>query len=162
MQTAATWGQDGSSGSGRRAFAASERTVPTVSAPSSVVRSTMRIARSSAHFLAVVLIDRVPSMAARASAPTSSTPGRPCSQRRSPASSRVTSSKRRSAVVVTPALYVGWVAGPRSRAAGGHPAGGAPDGGRRKYSDPPRLGRELEEGGQVPAPGVGEPDLPGG
>ena len=43
--------------------------------PSSVVRSTIRIARSRAYALAVVLIERVPSAAARASAPTWSTPG---------------------------------------------------------------------------------------
>src|SRR3954452_11663323 len=67
----------------------------------------MLIARSSAQRLLVFLIDRVPSMAARAFAPTSSTPGRPCSQRRRPASSRPTSSSVLPAVVVTPALYVG-------------------------------------------------------
>src|SRR6266508_2711025 len=62
--TAATDGQDRSAGSGRRALADSARTLPGVSAPSSVVRSTIRIARSIAHCLAVVLIDRVPSSAA--------------------------------------------------------------------------------------------------
>ena len=46
---------------------------------------------SIAHALAVVLILRVASAAARASAPTWSTPGRPCRNRRSDASSRVTS-----------------------------------------------------------------------
>src|SRR4051812_10035170 len=62
------------------------RTLPGVSAPSRVVRSTMRIARSSAHALAVVLMDRVPRDAARASAPTWSTPGRPWRNRRRDAS----------------------------------------------------------------------------
>ena len=46
----------------------------------------MRMARSIAYALAVVLIERVPSPAARASAPTWSTPGRPCRKRRSEAS----------------------------------------------------------------------------
>src|SRR3989440_5030844 len=89
--TAATAGQDGSPGSGRRALAHSARTLPGVSAPSSVVRSTIRIARSSAQALAVVLIERVPSIAARCSAPTWSTPGRPCRNARSAASERATS-----------------------------------------------------------------------
>src|SRR4051795_255094 len=77
MQTAATCGTDGSLGSGRRALADRDRTLPGVSAPSSVVRSTIEMAVSIAHAFAVVLIDRVPSCAARASAPTWSTPGRP-------------------------------------------------------------------------------------
>ena len=51
----------GSLGSGRIAFAHSERTLPGVSAPSSVVRSTMRIAVSSAQALLVVLMLRVAS-----------------------------------------------------------------------------------------------------
>ena len=67
----------GSAGSGRWALAQSARTLPVVSAPSSVVRSTMRMARSIAHALALVLIERVLSVAARASAPTWSTPGSP-------------------------------------------------------------------------------------
>ena len=49
------------------------------------------IARSIAHALAVVLIDRVDRVAARASAPTWSTPGRPCRNRRSEASEAVMS-----------------------------------------------------------------------
>ena len=65
---------------GLTAFAQSERTLPTVSAPSRVVRSIMLIAVSIAHAFAVVLIERVPSDAARASQPTWSTPDRPCSQ----------------------------------------------------------------------------------
>ena len=63
-----------------RALAHSERTLPWVSAPSSVVRSIIEMAVSIAQALAVVLIDRVARPAARASAPTWSTPGRPCSQ----------------------------------------------------------------------------------
>ena len=51
------------------------------------------MARSMAYALAVVLIDRVPRVAARASAPTWSTPGSPCRKRRSEASDAVTSSK---------------------------------------------------------------------
>ena len=49
-------------------------TFPGVSAPSRVVRSTMVIAVSIAQRLEVVLMLRVASMAARASAPTWSTP----------------------------------------------------------------------------------------
>ena len=56
--------------SGRRAFAASERTLPGVSDPSRVVRSTIEMAMSIAQAFAVVLIERVPSIAARDSAPT--------------------------------------------------------------------------------------------
>ena len=85
-------GQLGSLGSGRRALAASERTLPGVSEPSSVVRSTIEMAVSIAQAFAVVLIDRVPSIATRASAPTWSTPGRPCRKARKAASERVTSS----------------------------------------------------------------------
>ena len=48
-------GSVGSAGSGRSALAHSARTLPGVSAPSSVVRSTMRMARSIAHALAVGL-----------------------------------------------------------------------------------------------------------
>src|SRR3954447_14546689 len=92
MQTAATLGAVRSVGSGRRAFAARLRTLPGVSAPSSVVRSTIEMAVSIAHALAVVLIERVPSWAARASAPTWSTPGRPCRKARNAESDRVTSS----------------------------------------------------------------------
>src|SRR5215471_10049816 len=77
-QTAATIGAVGSAGSGRLALAHSARTLPGVSWPSRVVRSIIEMAVSSAHCLAVVLIDRLASMAARASAPTRSTPGSPC------------------------------------------------------------------------------------
>ena len=84
-------GSVGSAGSGRIALADSARTLPGVSAPSSVVRSTIRIARSRAYALDVVLIERVPSPAARASAPTWSTPGSPCRKRRSEESERVIS-----------------------------------------------------------------------
>src|SRR4051794_41724904 len=82
MQTAATGGQVGSAGSGRRALAESARTLPGVSAPSRVVRSTIRMARSMALALAVVFTERVPSEAARASTPTLSTPGSPCRRAR--------------------------------------------------------------------------------
>src|SRR3954451_5371951 len=92
MQTAATGGQPRSPGSGCLAFAASDRTLPGVSAPSRVVRSTIEIAVSMAQALAVVLIDRVPSIATRDSAPTWSTPGRPWRNARNAASDRVTSS----------------------------------------------------------------------
>src|SRR3954465_5741006 len=92
MQTAATWGAVRSVGSGRRALAARLRTLPGVSAPSSVVRSTIEIAVSIAHALAVVLIERVPSWAARASAPTWSTPGRPWRKARKLSFDRGTSS----------------------------------------------------------------------
>src|SRR4249919_255224 len=77
-QTAATIGAVRSAGSGRLALAHSARTLPGVSWPSSVVRSIIEMAASSAHCLAVVLMDRLASMAARASAPTRSTPGSPC------------------------------------------------------------------------------------
>src|SRR5665647_1826057 len=79
MQTAATWGVVGSPGSGAIALAHIDRTLPSVSAPSSVVRSIMLIAVSMAQALDVVLMERVPNPAARASAPTWSTPGSPCS-----------------------------------------------------------------------------------
>src|ERR1700730_18284724 len=87
-QTAATIGAVGSAGSGRLALAHSARTLPGVSWPSSVVRSIIEIAASRAHCLAVVLMDLLASMAARASAPTRSTPGSPCRNRRSEASHR--------------------------------------------------------------------------
>src|SRR6478609_1741377 len=89
-QTAATIGAVGSAGSGRLALAHSARTLPGVSWPSSVVRSIMEMARSSAHCLAVVLMDRLASMAARASAPTRSTPGSPCRKPRNEACDQVT------------------------------------------------------------------------
>src|SRR5450759_5588946 len=79
-QTAATGGVAGSPGSGAIALTHSDRTLPSVSAPSSVVRSIMLIAMSIAQALDVVLMERVPNPAARASAPTWSTPGSPCNQ----------------------------------------------------------------------------------
>src|SRR5665811_1639460 len=78
MHTAATCGVVGSPGAGAIALAHSERTLRSVSAPSSVVRSIMLIAVSMAQALEVVLTERVASPAARASAPTWSTPGSPC------------------------------------------------------------------------------------
>src|SRR5215469_11716645 len=90
MHTAATGGTDGSSGSGWSALAHSPRTFPGVSAPSSVVRSTIVTAISSAHSLASRLIERVARDAARSCAPTWSTPGRPCRICRSAASEPAT------------------------------------------------------------------------
>src|SRR5579875_2178893 len=81
MHTAATGETAGSEGSGRRALAQRARTFPGVSAPSRVVRSTQRTARSRAASLASRLMDRAASRAARASAPTWSTPGSPCRKR---------------------------------------------------------------------------------
>src|ERR1035438_187488 len=81
MQTAATWGVAGSPGSGAIALAHTERTLRSVSAPSSVVRSIIEIAVSMAQALDVDLMERVANPAARASAPTWSTPGSPCSHR---------------------------------------------------------------------------------
>ena len=80
--TAATRGVDGSDGSGVIALATSERTLPGVSAPSSVVRSMSSMILSSAHAFDVVLIDRVPRPAARCSRPTASTPLSPSRCRR--------------------------------------------------------------------------------
>ena len=91
MHSAATCGVSGFSGSGRRALAASVRTLPGVSEPSRVVRSTIEMARSIAASLAAFLIERVARPAARCSTPTGSTPGRPCRNRRSDASSVATS-----------------------------------------------------------------------
>src|ERR1700728_1672729 len=59
------------------ALAHMARTWPGVSWPSRVVRSIIEIARASASRFAVVLIDRLARTAARASAPTLSTPGSP-------------------------------------------------------------------------------------
>src|SRR4051794_2949475 len=91
MQTAATGGTSGCLGSGRRAWAHSERTLPGVSAPSSVVRSIIETARSRACSLLAALMLRVASAAERRSSPTWSTPGSPCRNRRSPDSVPVTS-----------------------------------------------------------------------
>jgi hypothetical protein len=59
-----------------------------------VVRSIIEMARSIAHCFAVVLIDRVARVAALASAPTWSTPGRPCRKRRNEVSVAVISDRR--------------------------------------------------------------------
>ena len=75
MQTAATEGIDGSTGFGRTALAHIAMTLPTVSAPSRVVRSMLRIARSSAQSFDSRLIERFASEAARSSSPTASTAG---------------------------------------------------------------------------------------
>ena len=58
MQIAATLGIDGSAGSGRIPFWQRAWTLPGVSFPSRVVRSIMRMARSSAHSLLSRLMDR--------------------------------------------------------------------------------------------------------
>src|SRR5699024_2920783 len=81
--TAAGRGQVGSPGSGVSALATRERTLPGVSAPSSVVRSIIAATRSRPQALEVVLIDREPSCAALPVRPTASTPGRPCRNVRS-------------------------------------------------------------------------------
>src|SRR5947209_8597821 len=70
---AATLGTVGSAGSGRMPFEQSAATLPGVSAPSRVVRSIIRMARSSAQTLDAFLIERLPSEAARSSTPTWST-----------------------------------------------------------------------------------------
>ena len=88
-----------SPGSGRTAFAESARTFPGVSAPSSVVRSIIRIASSSAKIFDSRLIDRFASSAARPSSETASTD--PSRGRRPPPGS---SSERGSATV--------WLMGP--------------------------------------------------
>ena len=49
---------DGSPGSGRMALRTERRTLPGVSLPSSVVRSIIRMARSSAHTFDAFLIER--------------------------------------------------------------------------------------------------------
>src|SRR5213080_4319250 len=71
--TAATDGMVASPAFGRIALAYIAATLPGVSAPSSVVRSMHRTARSSAHSFDDFLIERLASAAARSSAPTSST-----------------------------------------------------------------------------------------
>lgn len=87
--------------------------MPGVSAPSRVVRSIIEMARSMAQALLVVLTDRVDSAAARASQPTWSTPGRPCSQpvraefvrRETPRRSRARAAGSASVAVLTPGVY---------------------------------------------------------
>src|SRR5207248_9886779 len=71
-QTAATEGTPESLGSGRTAFEASAATLPGVSWPSSVVRSIIRTASSSANTFASRLIERFASDAARSSSETAS------------------------------------------------------------------------------------------
>src|SRR6266540_1941472 len=73
MHSAATGGTLGSVGSGRLAFAHSARTLPTVSAPSSVVRSITETASLRAATLDSFLTLRLASAAARSWAPTWST-----------------------------------------------------------------------------------------
>src|SRR3954447_8415574 len=140
---AATRGALGSAGSGRSAFAHSARTLPGVSWPSSVVRSIIEIARSIAQALAVVLIERVERVAPRASAPTWSTPGSPCRNRRRDASDAVISDLRSTgsaAVVVTAGVYRRAVRG-RS----GRPARSPPP----TQPAQPGSARQARRGGEV-------------
>src|SRR5206468_9585179 len=71
--TAASEGMVAAPALGRMALAHMAATLPGVSAPSRVVRSMQRTARSSAQSLDDFLIERLASEAARSSAPTSST-----------------------------------------------------------------------------------------
>ena len=73
MHTAATGGTERSAGSGRIAFEQSAATFPGVSWPSSVVRSIIRTASSSACTFDSRLIERFASVAARSSSATAST-----------------------------------------------------------------------------------------
>ena len=73
MQMAATCGIDASPGFGRIPFWHSARTLPGVSFPSRVVRSIIRIARSSAQTFDAFLIDRFWSDETRSWTPTWST-----------------------------------------------------------------------------------------
>src|SRR5262245_16528214 len=142
MQIAATGGVLGSVGSGCLPLPHSARTLPGVSAPSSVVRSTQRMARSSAYCFEALLMLRVASAAARASAPTWSTPGSPCRNRRSPASSRTTSAYVSTVAVMPPSLC-GRRRGPGSSAAGP----GLEDGPEQREGD--RAGAEADVDDQV-------------
>src|SRR6266487_5365659 len=96
MHTAATDGIEASAGSGRTAFAHIATILPGVSAPSRVVRSTHRMARSRAHSLASRLIDRLASAAARSSSPTASTGTAPATSAAAPAAPETARSMRRS------------------------------------------------------------------
>src|SRR3954447_8503219 len=69
-QTAATDGISGRLASGQTAFAHRCRTLPGVSAPSSVVRSIIEVASRIPWRLASFLIERLPSAAARSSTRT--------------------------------------------------------------------------------------------
>src|SRR3954449_12025412 len=106
-QTAAQDGTSGSSGAGTTALAQRWRTLPGVSAPSSVVRSIIDTASRMPCCLAVVLIERRPRTAARSSMPTRST----CGSRRitvsvcRPGHNRL--AMRRAAVIVLDACGVG-------------------------------------------------------
>ena len=95
-------------GVGAIALAHTERTLRSVSAPSSVVRSIIEIAVSMAQALDVDLTERVANPAARASAPTWSTPGSPCSHRVSEALVRAPTPSTSRAVAVA---VVGFTAG---------------------------------------------------
>ena len=113
-----------------------------MSAPSSVVRSTIRTAISSAQSLASRLIDRVARAAARACAPVWSTPGSPCSARRS-AASESTAPLPGAGGTGTPARAVSVTgAGRRDRGAG-HDVGGR--------AGVPVIGGHT---GYLPSPGI--------
>src|SRR4051812_36593593 len=72
---AAQDGTSGWAGAGQTALRQSWRTLPSVSWPSSVVRSSMEMASRMPAALESVLIERLPSSAARSSTPTRSTCG---------------------------------------------------------------------------------------
>ena len=74
--TAAQEGISGMVGAGQTALAHRWRTLPGVSAPSSVVRSVIDTASRMPCSFALVFIERLPSTAARSSMPTRSTWGR--------------------------------------------------------------------------------------
>src|SRR5918992_5133602 len=103
--TAAQDGISGMVGAGQTALAHRWRTLPGVSAPSSVVRSSIDTASLIPCCFAVVLMERLPSVAARSSIPTRSTWGR---RRITPLSmARHDPAVRRAAVIVLDACGVG-------------------------------------------------------
>src|ERR1700757_3534126 len=106
---AATDGISGIDGAGQTPLAQRWRTFPGVSAPSSVVRSTIDTARRMPCCLAVVLIERLPSWAARSSTPTRSTCARRRLMRRGYRSRSLVSisGMRRATVIVMDACGVG-------------------------------------------------------
>src|ERR1700730_4776631 len=129
-QPAATLGIEASPGWGRIAFEHSGATLPGVSAPSSVVRSMQRMARSRAQSLEERLIERLLSEAARSSAPTWSTVRTP----------RISDPRWASVTAVAMGSII-------------HPGGPAPAGGRPRPAPlaPCRLEAVLTVDG--PAPG---------
>src|SRR5215213_2832015 len=124
----------------------------------------MRMAVSMAHALDVVLIERVPSAAVRASAPTWSTPGRPCRNARKAASDAVTSvnggsgaaagrlgsdSAVGSRTCVMPSIFPCRGSGSDARCSDGWPPAGSGDEETVLLEDPHRAGRDQV--GQEPA-----------